>query len=117
MSELLDNLINLVKLRISTDSSDDEIMKALELSLSAFNMIPSVSYFTFEDDENINQLSDILATYAAYILATSKAARVIGNDKESNDMFMLARELWNNWYTQVNTLKQSESFYKDFVEE
>jgi hypothetical protein len=113
MSTSLKNLVALVKDRIAIE---DEIEPALNLSLRAFNMVPCVTYFTFDDEENIDQLSDILVTYACYVILTKKAAMAI-TESSFSDLITLARELWNNWDSQVNNLKQSDSFYDDFVQE
>jgi hypothetical protein len=108
-----ENLVSLVNDRIDTTDLFDYIEPALKLSLSAFNMVPHITYFTFEDEENINQLSDILVTYACYVLVTKQVASV----HNWHERMSLARELWNNWHMQANDLKQSESFYEDFVRE
>jgi hypothetical protein len=115
----LENLVELVKNRIALNIEvveDEDIEGALTLSLSAFNMVPCVTYFTFEDEENINQLSDILVTYAGYILLTNMATSNIGYTSLHDDM-KVARALWNNWVQQVTNLKQSDSFYEDFVQD
>jgi len=114
MSISLENLVELVSFRIAVDAK--EIEPALKLALSAFNMVPCVTYFTFEDDENIDQLKDILITYACYVILTKQASRSI-SENGFHDRITLARELWNNWDSQVNNLKQSDSFYDDFVRE
>ena len=71
---ILDNLVEVVKFRIGLGSEDDneialtDVRLALQLALSAFNMVPAVTYFKFdEDEENIEQISDILVTYASTI--------------------------------------------------
>jgi hypothetical protein len=107
----LENLVSLVSDRIDTTDLVEFIEPALKLSLSAFNMVPHITYFTFEDEENINQLSDILVTYACYVLVTKKVASIRNFQEGIN----LAHELWSNWNVQVNDLKQSDSFYEDFV--
>ena len=113
---VLDKLVELVKFRIGLDGEDPKNVRwALQLALSAFNMVPAVTYFTFDDEENIDQLTDILVTYAAYVLLTKKAAEDLSDD--IGDTTHLARELWNNWESQVNNMKQSDSFYEDFVQE
>jgi hypothetical protein len=119
---VLDNLVEVVKFRIGLGDDDDvtTVRLALQLALSAFNMVPAVTYFSFEEDEeNIAQISDLLVTYAAYILLTRKAARSISDisDPDFQDLVTLSREAWNNWDSQVNNLKQSDSFYEDFVQE
>ena len=133
---VLDNLVEGVKFRIGLDdeSSVTQVRLALQLALSAFNMVPAVTYFSFEDDEeNVAQLSDILVTYAAYVLLTKKASEIFNKDPEPaisdhgisyvpgvsnfHEVTTLARELWNNWDSQVNNMKQSDSFYEDFVRE
>lgn len=114
---VLDNLVELVKFRIGLGDADDTaVTLALQLALGAFNIVPSVTYFTFEDEENIAQLSDLLVTYAAYVLLTRKAAQAI-SDRSFQDLVQLSREVWSNWDSQVSNLKQSDSFYEDFVKE
>jgi len=117
---VLDNLAEVVKFRIGLVNNDDEtaVRQALKLALNAFNMVPAVTYFSFseEDDENIVQLSDLLVTYAAYILLTRKAVRSVSGDS-FQELVIISREICNNWDSQVNNLKQSESFYDDFVQE
>lgn len=106
-----EKLIELIKVRISLpEIKVDNVNNALDLSLAAFNMVPCVTYFTFEDEENIDQLKDLLITYASYVLLTSYSC--------TNDYYLnVARELWNNWESQVRSLKESDSFYEDFVQE
>ena len=129
----LDSLVELVKFRIGLDN-DHGVIPALQLALSAFNMVPAITYFSFdEDEENIEQISDILVTYASYILLTKKAAEISNKSPEPaisdngisytpgpsniHEVITLARELWSSWDSQVNNLKQSDSFYEDFVKE
>jgi len=134
---VLDNLVEVVKFRIGLDSDEtntNDVRLALQLALSAFNMVPAITYFSFdEDEENVAQLSDILVTYAAYVLLAKKASEVASkipgpaisdNGISYNpgvlnfyDFTNLARELWNNWDSQVSNLKQSDSFYEDFIQE
>jgi hypothetical protein len=130
---ILDNLVDVVKFRIGIDSDDEtstiSVRLALQLALSAFNMVPVVTYFSFEEDEeNISQISDILVTYAAYVLLTKKAIEITREisvkdggisytPADSSSTAYLARELWNNWDSQVSNLKQSDSFYEDFIPE
>ena len=137
---ILDNLVEVVKFRIGLGYEDNDeialtdVRLALQLALSAFNMVPAVTYFKFdEDEENIEQISDILVTYASYVLLTKKAANIVNKVPEPaisdggisyvpghsniHEAITLARELWSNWDSQVNNLKQSDSFYADFVQE
>ena len=134
---VLDNLVEVVKFRIGIDDEKTtvtDVRLALQLALSAFNMVPAVTYFSFdEDEENISQISDILVTYAAYVLLAKKASEVASKIPDPTvsdagisynpgvlnfyDFTSLSRELWNNWDAQVNNLKQSDSFYEDFVQE
>ena len=128
MSTSLKNLAELVKFRMSLPSLEaGDIDKALQLALSAFNMVPCVTYFTFDDDENIEQLSDILVTYACYVLLSTQSLVERGREGAdptigyfppdvSTHLLTVSRELWNNWDSQVNNLKQSDSFYEDFVQ-
>jgi len=130
MSEIYENLVDLVKFRMALEIEEEKIDKALQLSLSAFNMAPCVTYFTFDDEENIEQISDLLVTYACYILLSTNSLVERGREisistdgttfvppNMSEHLVTLARELWNNWDSQVNNLKQSDSFYEDFVRE
>jgi hypothetical protein len=129
---ILDNLVEVVNFRIglASDEESAQAQLALQLALSAFNMIPCVTYFDFDDEENISQISDILVTYASYVLLIRKS--LIEKCKEfnisdngvylqppdiSNHLITVSRELWNNWNYQVQELKQSDSFYEDFVKE
>lgn len=125
------NLIELVKLRIGNldDALDTKIALALQLSLNAFNMVPVVTYFSFEsDEENIAQISDLLVTYAAYIILNAQSVEERGKEwaqlqngllvsppNVSDQCFSMANEMWRMWNIQVRDLKQSESFYTDFV--
>ena len=129
----LENLVELVKFRMSTLNSGVDVKnieKALYLSLSAFNMMPCVTYFKFGDEENINQISDLLVTYASYILLTTQSLVERGKEfavedngvgfippSVSDHLIIVSRELWNSWYSRVKDLKQSDSFYEDFVRE
>lgn len=128
MSEIYENLVDLVKFRIALELDKETIDKALQLSLSAFNMVPCVTYFTFDDEENIDQISDLLVTYACYVVLSTKSLVERGREVSvssngvsfvppdmSEHLVRLSRELWNNWDSQVNNLKQSDSFYEDFV--
>jgi Ca2+/Na+ antiporter len=126
-------LIELVRFRIdefsTTDTqdhiTDGDIEKSLKLSLSAFNAIPPFTYFTFEDEENIVQFSDMLVTYACYMLLIkiSLAEKKKESDDKnsdhnySNTAYNLSVDLYNNWLTQVTRLKESDSFYSDFIAE
>ena len=76
----LESLVELVKFRIGLNN-DHGVIPALQLALSAFNMVPAITYFSLfdEDEENIAQISDILVTYASYILLTKKASEVLDN--------------------------------------
>jgi hypothetical protein len=133
---VLDNLVEVVKFRIGLDVDSDatNVRLALQLALSAFNMVPAVTYFSFDDDEeNIAQILDLLVTYASYVLLTKKAADLANKIPEPaindngisyipgisniHEVITLARELWNNWDSQVSNLKGSDSFYADFVRE
>lgn len=131
MSDSLENLVDLVRFRMAIPLLDKgDIEKALVLALSAFNMVPCVTYFTFDDEENIDQLSDLLVTYACYVLLSTKSLIERGREFKTTDnavsytppdvsshLLTVSRELWNNWDSQVNNLKQSDSFYDDFVQE
>jgi hypothetical protein len=131
---VLDNLVEIVKFRIGLDDeqiSVTNVRLALRLALSAFNMVPAITYFTFEDDEeNIAQLADVLVTYAAHVLLVRQSLIESGREfvisdggikynpaNVSNHLINVSREVWNNWDSQVSNLKQSDSFYEDFIQE
>lgn len=110
--------------------SDDQIKLALELSLRAFNMIPCVTYFKWDDVENIDMISDLLVTYSAYILFSRSAILERGREFHVQDngvgfspppvsdmALALAKESYESWYSQVSDLKESNSFFLDFVQE
>lgn len=127
----LENLVELVNFRLFQPYPVEDIKKALVLALSAFNMVPNITYFTFYDEEIIDQLKDILVTYACHIILMKNSP--VERNKEfmqindggisymppsiAEHLAMLTRELWNNWDSQVRELKQSDSFYEDFVRE
>jgi hypothetical protein len=129
-----EKLVELVRFRmVDPQLSVEEIDKALQLSLSAFNMVPHITYFTIYDAENVEQISDILVNYAAYVLCQNKSVIERINSKKniykdgggyevmspdmSNDYRELARDLWHSWWEQVNNLKQTDNFYDEFVKE
>lgn len=129
MSKIYENLVKLVTVRSGLEVSEENVSSALELSLSAFNIIPNITYFDFCDEEIIDQLKDPLVTYATYILLVRHAIKLQNTVKYSSNgveldtadnsfgILLLASELWIQWRKQVNTLKKSESFYDDFVKE
>lgn len=107
MTQIPNTLINLVQFRVNSKSNTtftaDDIQKALELSLRAFNMYPIITYFKWDDVEVIDMITDILVTYAAYLLY----------GQTSN--IELRTEFYDNWLIQIDALKDSESFLEDFV--
>ncbi len=123
MVEISSTLINLVQVRVGDNKNTtspvfdvENIKAALELSLRAFNMVPVVTYFKWDDVETIDMISDLLVTYASVILLQS--ADVVESGREFKDMaFNLSVRLYDNWLSQVTLLKSSDSFYDDFVED
>lgn len=108
----------------------DEIKQALELSLSAFNMIPNITYFKFTDEENIDQISDLLVTYAAHLLLIRQALVEKGREYSISDngieyagpnigqfMLTVSDNLYQYWYGRVQVLKGDSHFYEDFVKD
>lgn len=145
MTDIKHTLIQLVKFRVASTGktlggnnsyqevdifADAEILSALELSLRAFNMRPVITYFGWDDEETIDMISDLLVTYAAYILLTRQSLVERGKEFTVNDAGIsfnpsdvssmalnVANEMWRVWETQVHTVKTSPSFYKDFVQD
>lgn len=134
MKEIPSTLINLVRVRVGDNKNTivfgiDDAKVALELSLRAFNMIPVVTYFKWDDVETIDMISDLLVTYASVVLLQSAAITERGREFKQDsgvsfippsisDMaFNLSVRLYDNWLSQVTLLKSSDSFYTDFVED
>jgi hypothetical protein len=103
---------------------------ALELSLRAFNMVPRVTYFKWSDVETIDQIGDLLVTYAAHILLTKQSLLERGREFQIKDngvgfvppsvsdlAINISNILWHNWDVQVRNLKESDEFYQDFIKE
>lgn len=103
---------------------------ALELSLRAFNMVPRVTYFKWSDAENIDQISDLLVTYAAHLLLTKQSLLERGREFQVKDhgvgfvppsvsdlAINISNTLWHTWDLQVRNLKESGEFYQDFIKE
>lgn len=108
----------------------EDIQRALSLSLSAFNMTPPVTYLKFTDEENMEQLSDLLVTYAAHLLLTKQSLLERGREFQVKDngigfvppsvsdlAINISNTLWHTWDLQVRNLKESTNFYEDFVKE
>lgn len=149
MSEVLQTLVDLVSFRIAAEGikpikteegvikyvsanifEKKDIEKALDLSLTAFNALPPFTYFKCTDEENIMQISDILVTYASFLLLTrqsllEKGREIILDDNGvkleppqlANFVYTTARDLFSDWKFAVIELKNSASFYEDFIKE
>lgn len=135
MTKIPNTLVNLVQFRIGSKSEDsnyttDDIQNALELSLRAFNMYPVITYFKWDNVETIDMITDLLVTYAAYLLYNksvmvlrNKEFEVVDNGVDfipppiSDMAFNLSHQAYDNWLTQIDALKTSESFLEDFVED
>lgn len=144
MADIRNNLVQFVKFRTANSSkiikdnesqeanifADDEILAALELSLRAFNMRPVITYFKWDDEEIIDMIADLLVTYASYMLLSRQSLLERGREFQMNDSginfipppvsdmtFAVANEMWVNWEHQVRILKESDSFYWDFVKD
>jgi hypothetical protein len=105
----------------------------LELSLSAFNLQAPVTNIKITDTENLDQLSDILVSYACYILlfrqtliekAKEEEQKSDNSDKQAYSGYALSTMLesmtqqeFNNWFNKINRIKDDESFVKEFVTE
>lgn len=83
--ETIDNLVKLVQFRVGSDFiyNKEEIKQALILSLSAFNEIPPFSFFTYED--NVERYTDLLVTYAAYVLFVQQSLKEKGKEHTITD--------------------------------
>lgn len=137
---VLDKLVELVKTRVSPDHipnalegevfPKEDIESALTLSLSAFNMHEPVTYLKITDEENMEQLADILVTYAAYVLLFKEALLQRGREFMISDngvdlvppplgpfLMDAARDLQNNWFNQVRSIKNNTRFVSEFVDE
>jgi hypothetical protein len=138
MTKISDTLINLVRFRVGSFIdikkidifSIEDIQNALELSLRAFNMYPVITYFKWDDVETIDMISDLLVTYAAYLLFDKASIQERGREYAVNndgvnfippqisDMaFNISNQAYDNWLTQIDALKTSETFLEDFVED
>jgi len=149
MSDILKELANLVSFRLGAMSKvprkndkgeveyvevnifqPEDIKTALELSLRAFNMVETITYFTFDDVENVTQISDLLVTYAAYLLLTRQSLKEKGVEFTLSDggvsytppalsdfVHMTARDMYQDWFYRIHDLKKSANFYNDFVKE
>lgn len=120
-----DYLKTLITTRMATDKDiEDRIDGALNLALSAFNAVPEFSYVKWEDKENIMQLSDLLVSYAVYVLLSYKLTKPIPKTYSDNGVEVeinvvdngLVQSIWENWQRQVSNLKQSESWRDQFEE-
>lgn len=132
MTKIPDTLVSLVKFRVGSKETftEEDIQNALELSLRAFNMYPVITYFKWSDIETIDMITDLLVTYAAYLLYNKSV--MVKREKEfeivtggvtfspppvSDTVFNLSYQVYDNWLTQIDALKTSETFLEDFVED
>jgi hypothetical protein len=133
----MEKLIKLVTFRIYNFHdfiiTDEQITQALELSLSAFNLQAPVTNIKITDTENLDQLSDILVSYACYILLFRQT--LIEKTKEENEksknsdqpvysgyalstmLESMTQQEFSNWLNKVDRIKDDESFVKEFVTE
>jgi hypothetical protein len=116
MTQIPNTIVNLVQFRIGSKSNtvftEEDIQNALELALRAFNMYPVITYFKWSDVEIIDMITDILVTYAVYLLYNQTAIIQV-----SDIFFNLSHQAYDNWFTQIDALKTSEAFIEDFVED
>ena len=121
----LDGTFTAIEIEIFTP---EKIETALSLALTAFNAVPPLTYFQFQDEENIMQLSDLLVTYAGYLLLTQQSlvekgrefdSSVVGytSTNMSNFLYDVGRDMYHDWIDRVQKLKESSSFYADFIRE
>lgn len=142
IEECMSKLAELVKFRVSgvrkfvVDGKPEdvcvfepeEINYALQLSLSAFNMFPHVTYIKFTDEENIEQISDLLVTYAAYLLLSKQSLLEMGRQFSINSggvsyeppdlgkfLNNVSESLYRSWFEKINITKSDSGFYHDFV--
>jgi hypothetical protein len=132
MEDIKNTLIKFLKFRLASAEtwvfSTEDLDCALELSLRAFNMVPEVTYFKWDDIETIDMISDILVTYAAHLLLVKQSLLERGREFQIKDngvtwmppsvselAFLISNELWTAWDEQVRQLKESSSFYNDFI--
>jgi hypothetical protein len=127
----MSDLVELVALRIAINLSKDpifvgpeDIPRALELSLSAFNAHTPSTSITFEDTKEIEKIKDILVTYAAYIVLLGQAIREKGQEWTMKDVntemgppdvgnFLLeiTRDLLRHWHEQMLYCKEPGDIY------
>ena len=133
----MEKLIKLVTFRIYNFHdfiiTTEQITQALELSLSAFNLQAPVTNIKITDTENLDQLSDILVSYACYILlfrqtliekAKEEEQKSEDGDKPVYSGYALSTMLesmtqqeFNNWFNKINRIKDDQSFVDEFVTE
>ena len=117
----MSDLIELVALRIGVRLSEDplfvkpdDIPRALELSLSAFNAHTPSTSITFEDTKEIEKIKDILVTYAAYVILMPQAILEKGREWTMKDvntemgppdvgnfLIEITRDLLRHWHEQM----------------
>jgi hypothetical protein len=127
----MSDLIELVALRIGVRLSEDplfvkpdDIPRALELSLSAFNAHTPSTSITFEDTKEIEKIKDILVTYAAYVILMPQAILEKGREWTMKDVntemgppdvgnFLLeiTRDLLRHWHEQMLYCKEPGDIY------
>lgn len=131
----MEKLIKLVTFRIYNFHdfiiTTEQITQALELSLSAFNLQAPVTNIKITDIENLDQLSDILVSYACYILlfrqtliekAKEEKQKSEDGDKTIYSGYALSTMLesmtqqeFNNWLSKVDRIKDDQSFVDEFI--
>jgi len=98
-----------------------DVVNALMLSLSAFNAIPYFTNITFED--NVSSISDLLVTYACYLLLQRQALIEKGREfivqnggisftppAMGDFLFNVSADMHQKWTLQVQLLKKSSEF-------
>jgi hypothetical protein len=89
-----------------------------------------VTYLKFTDEENMDQLSDLLVTYAAHLLLTNKALVEKGREYNMKDngveyeapqlghfLLSVSDNLYRYWYERVRVLKTDSTFFRDFIQD
>ena len=129
-----DSLIELLEFRVGGQKdvfNKDDAIKCLKLSLATFNSIPPFSYISTNDIENLDQLSDVLVTYAGYIYLFSLSCKIkpteityvnnngITLETTSVAGFMCKQSqlLYDNWSNMVFDIKNDDRFKEHFINE
>jgi hypothetical protein len=101
----------LTRLNKKISLTEDEIICFLEISLSAFNSIPVITYYSFSDYEFCETFSAVIINYAMY-LALSKAAvsETSSMPKISDLLEKQSEREYEIWDVCVSEIKSSDSF-------